>query len=43
MGNLSPRSLQHTADVWPASPDALPEEQARWLAENGISWNDDAA
>jgi hypothetical protein len=28
----------------PSSPVALPEDQVRWLAENGISWNgDDAA
>ena len=27
------------ADVRPPSPDSLPEEQARWLAEIGISWN----
>jgi DNA-directed RNA polymerase subunit RPC12/RpoP len=31
-----------TADVRPV-PDTLPEEQRRWLAENGIAWDDDAA
>jgi hypothetical protein len=31
-------------DMRPSSPVALPEDQARWLAENGISWNgNDAA
>jgi hypothetical protein len=33
-----------TVDMHPPYPVALPEDEARWLAENGISWDgDDAA
>jgi DNA-directed RNA polymerase subunit RPC12/RpoP len=32
-----------TVDVRPSSRVTLPEDQARWLAENGMSWDGDDA